>query len=177
MNKDIVVQTNIAFIPESGEDWEILKELWDQLKDDSGFFLFFEGDYIQLRCSNENSPKVLEWAKKHDKQINGFETWQEPWEHTKKYQDWYLKLFHLYAEAMFMFDSREDFKYAADRVMHLFLNTQYQRVVAEKVGKTLPVERIANEAMITATVAVERAVLCGYMAGQAATKKKEASKE
>lgn len=166
-----VVQTNIAFMPDCQNDWEILKELWERLKNDSGFFMFFEGDYIQLRCSSKYTPEVLDWSEKYKIQINGFKDWVEPWEHTKKYQDWYLKLFHLYTEAMFMFDSREDFKNAVDRVCHCFLNIQKKHVSATTEGKS-KMEKFLGEATIVANAALERAFLVGCIVAGAAKKDK-----
>jgi hypothetical protein len=175
MNKNTIVQTNLAFMPECKYDWEILKKLWGTLKEDPGFFIFFEGTYIQLRCSSRNTAKVLDWSAKHKIQINGFEDWVEPWEHTKKHQDWYQKLFHLYTEAMFMFDSPEDLKQAVDRVCHCFLNTQMRHVNTIAKGKS-NIEKALGEATIVAVTALERALTVGWV-GREAHDKKEAKEK
>lgn len=169
-----IVQTNLAFIPECKYDWEIIKKLWEQLEFDPGFFIFFEGTYTQLRCNFKYTQKVLDWSKKNNVRTSGFTPWVEPWEHTKKHQDWYQKLFHLYTEAMFMFDSPEDLKQAVDRVCHCFLNMQ-RKILLEKAVDMNNMDTILQEANMIATAAVERALTVGWI-GRGVVDKKEKDK-
>jgi hypothetical protein len=152
---------------------EVLKEIWDALYNDHGFFIFFEGDFTQLRCSCRNCKQVNSWTGRHKILTGEWKRWEEPWEHTNKFKDWYQQLFHLYTQAMFMFDSREDFIRATDRVTHCFLNLQIKHVHPENLVVSSQMEASKLEAKVLTNAALNRAVMAGLTWGRAERKKQD----
>jgi len=151
---------------------EKIKELHVSLSSDPGFFLFFEGNFTQVRCSFKNKRVVESWAGRYKVSLSEWKRWEEPWAHTKKYQDWYQKLFHLYTQSIFMFN-QHDFNMAVDRIMHCFMNVHVANIYPRGEVFSGQMNIATREAAILSQAALEWAVIAGRLWGQASVKKEK----
>ncbi len=103
------------------ESWTVLRNLWeDILSKDTSWHFMWEPGYILIRCSNSFRSSVAKFFKGRNWPYK-IAPWEEPWEVTRKHQDLFGKLFHVFSEMAMQVDD-EDFEKVLDRVTHCFIN-------------------------------------------------------
>jgi len=171
------------------ESMEGLAKLYKEcrLDKDPAWHFFIEGQFIVLRCSENNMQKVFDYLEDNDMTYHGPRTWREPWEITKRYQHSIFRdLFHNISEAVMVLyhdeltDGHHDyFVYAiAERMIHAWFNhNAYLNVV---MGNGIDTYKDSQhwEAGITAKIALDRASFGGrysYILKQEAERKAKAN--